>query len=222
MRIIFQFSKLGRLRFISHLDLQRFMQRALRRARLPVSFSQGYNPHPQIAFASALAMGHTSECELLDANMAEPVDLKSAMRQFASALPPEMPLGAARQVDDGHPSLSSMLKCADYRIELLGDGIERMFEATETYMAERSVIALRKTKSGEKPADIRAMTMSLNWDSGGALLARLMLTEPATLKPDLLMAVLSERANVKPAAVRVHRTALLGERASQMISLIDM
>ena len=221
MRIIFEFSKLGRLRFISHLDLQRFMQRALRRARLPVSFSQGFNPHPQISFASALAMGHTSECELLDVKLAEPVNLMSAMKQFASALPPEMPLNAARLVDDSHPSLSSMLKCADYRIEFPDSDIEKISEAAEAFMAEQSVIAMRKTKSGEKPADIRAMTLSLDRE-GSALRARLMLTEAATLKPDLLIAVLSERADITPADVRIHRTALLGERGSYMIKLIDM
>ena len=57
MRIIYRFGKLGRLRYISHLDLQRFMMRALRRTDLPVSYSQGFNPHPQMSFASALALG---------------------------------------------------------------------------------------------------------------------------------------------------------------------
>jgi radical SAM-linked protein len=197
------------------------MQRALRRARLPVSFSQGYNPHPQIAFASALAMGYTSECELLDVKLAEPVNLKIAAKQFSAALPPEMPLGAVRLVDASHLSLSSMLKCADYRIELTSGGIDQIFEAAEAFMAEQSVVAMRKTKSGEKPADIRAMAMSLERE-GGALRARLMLTESATLKPDLLMAVLAERANIKPVDVRVHRAALLGERGGHMINLIDM
>ena len=222
MRIIFEFSKLGRLRFISHLDLQRFMQKALRRARLPVNFSQGYSPHPQISFASALAMGYTSECELLDVKLAGLVNLKSAMKQFAFALPPEMPLGAARLVDDSHPSLSSMLKCADYRIEFPDGGIEEMSEAAEGYMAEHSVVALRKTKSGEKPADIRAMTLSLERESNNTLYARLMLTEAATLKPDLLIAVLSERVDFTPDDVRVHRTALLGERGGYTINLIDI
>ncbi len=56
MRIIYEFGKKGRLRFISHLDLQRFMMRALRRTDLPVAYSHGFNPHPQMSFASALAM----------------------------------------------------------------------------------------------------------------------------------------------------------------------
>ena len=222
MRIIFEFSKLGRLRFISHLDLQRFMQKALRRARLPVSFSQGFSPHPQISFASALAMGYTSECELLDVKLNGLVNLKSAMRQFNFALPPEMPVSAGRLVDDSYPSLSSMLKCADYRIEFPDGGIEEMSEAAEAYMAEDSVIALRKTKSGEQPADIRAMTLSLVREGDYALRARLMLTEAATLKPDLLITVLTTRANIMPTGVTIHRAALLGERGGYLIKLIDM
>ena len=70
MRALICFGKRARLRFISHLDLQRFMQRALRRTDLPVAYSQGFNPHPQMAFASALAMGWVSEYEILDVKMA--------------------------------------------------------------------------------------------------------------------------------------------------------
>ena len=63
MRTLLRFGKNTRLRFVSHLDLQRFFQRALNRTGLPVAFSQGFNPHPLMSFASALAVGWTSEYE---------------------------------------------------------------------------------------------------------------------------------------------------------------
>ena len=91
MRAIFEFGKKGRLRYISHLDLQRFMMRALRRTDLPVAYSQGFNPHPQMSFASALAMGWSSDVELMDIRLTTAVNADHALAQMSAALPPEMP-----------------------------------------------------------------------------------------------------------------------------------
>ena len=221
MRVLFEFGKGGRLRYISHLDLQRFMQRALRRTDLPVAYSQGFNPHPQMAFASALAMGWSSDVELLDVKLAAQVDREHARVQLDRALPPEMPVHRARLVDDRFPALMARLIWADYRIELPEADAPIILSAVERYMAEESVIALRKTKSGEKPADIRPMTAQLR-PEGNCLFARLMLTEKATLKPDLLLNVLSERAGVEPVQARIHRLALLGEEDGKAVPLMEL
>lgn len=221
MRMLFEFGKTGRLRFISHLDLQRFMQRALRRTDLPVAYSQGFNPHPQMAFASALAMGWSSDVELLDVKLTEEIDEGHAREQLDRALPPEMPVYRARLVGDRFPALMARLIWADYRIELSGHDVEPLLNAVEGYMAEESVMALRKTKSGEKEADVRKMTGSLRAEES-TLYARLMLTEMATLKPDLLMSVLAKRAGAESYDYRIHRTALLAEEASAVVPLIDL
>ena len=222
MRMLFEFGKGGRLRYISHLDLQRFMQRALRRTDLPVSYSQGFSPHPQMAFASALAMGWSSDVEILDVKLTEEVDEEHARQQLDRALPPEMPVHRARMVDDRFPAMMAKLVWADYRIELTGETASAVIGAIDGYMAEESVIALRKTKSGEKPADIRKMTASLSAD-GNVISARLMLTEQATVKPDLLLNTLAERAGVEPADARIHRTALLAvEKNGDVVPLMEM
>ncbi len=218
MRMLFEFGKTGRLRYISHLDLQRFMQRALRRTDLPVSYSQGFSPHPQMAFASALAMGWSSDVEILDVKLTEAVDEEHARDQLDRALPPEMPVYRARLVDDRFPAMMARLVWADYRIELSGDTAASVISAIDGYMAEESVIAMRKTKSGEKPADIRKMTASLTAD-GNIVYARLMLTEQATVKPDLLLNTLAERAGVQPCEARIHRTALLDSSAVPLMDL---
>lgn len=250
MRALYQFAKLSRLKFVSHLDLQRFMQMALRRTELPVAYSQGFNPHPVMAFASALAVGWTSECEILDVKLASPVTEEFAFRQMASALPPDLPLQRVRLVEDGHPSMMAALRMAEYRISLMGDSAPAVATAIGGYMAESSVIALRKTKSGEKPADIRAMTVALKEektdvciglaaanqqrissatslcspkdDAPVTLRATLMLTEKATLKPDLLIATLAQRADVSMPSIQIHRLRLLGEDARGAVDLMDL
>lgn len=216
MRLIVKFGKLGRLRFISHLDLQRFMQMALRRSGLPVAYSQGFNPHPVMSFASALAMGVSSECELLEMRMAEKITAEQGLEGMRAALPPEMPVYAARLVDDAHPALMSMLSYAEYDIRMPNG--EKVLDEIERYMAETEVIAMRKTKSGEKPADIRAMTRTLERDGDG-MHAILQLTEANTLKPDLLIRTLAERAGVETPEARCHRLALYAQKKERLVDL---
>ncbi|MEF9895372.1 MAG: TIGR03936 family radical SAM-associated protein, partial [Clostridia bacterium] len=120
MRAIYQFGKTRRLMCVSHLDLQRFMQMAIRRTDLPVAYSQGFNPHPLLSFASALAMGWTSDCELMDIKMAEDVKADYAMAQMRKALPPDLPLKQVRLVDDRFPALMARLAFSDYQIALTG------------------------------------------------------------------------------------------------------
>ena len=73
MRLAVVFTKEAPVRFVSHLDLQRLFQRAFRRAKLPLAYSQGFNPHPLVAFATALSVGFTSEGEYLDLTLTEDV-----------------------------------------------------------------------------------------------------------------------------------------------------
>jgi uncharacterized protein (DUF2344 family) len=173
---------------------------------------------------------------------------------MASALPPDLPLRRVRLVEDSHPAMMAQLKTAEYRILLTGEGALPTAVAIDGYMAESSVIALRKTKSGEKPADIRAMTISLseeqtgvyNQNSGQAelsdcvsnntsvcidvkqtgapvvLRATLMLTEKATLKPDLLISTLAARAGVIVPSMQIHRLRLMGEGPKGAADLIDL
>lgn len=255
MRALYQFAKLSRLKFVSHLDLQRFMQMALRRTQLPAAYSQGFNPHPVMAFASALAVGWTSGCEILDVRLSAPVSEEFAFTQMAAALPPDMPLKRVRLVEDTHPAMMAALRMAEYRIKLDGAGAEAAASAVGGYMAQTSVIALRKTKSGEKPADIRAMTCALSIEQtevghdetkptglancvkdttsvcfrdvrpNGAfatLRATLMLTEKATLKPDLLVSTLSARAGAAAPSMQIHRLRLLGEGPGGAVDLMDL
>ena len=221
MRALFLFGKRERLRFVSHLDLQRFMHRAFNRTNLPIAFSQGFNPHPVMSFASALAMGWTSEYEILDIKLARDVAHDDALNQMRAALPPDLPVYDVRLVEDAHPKMMASVAMADYRFTLSGDGAQAVIDAVPAFLAEQSVIALRKTKSGEKPTDIRPMAVLLQTD-GCVLNARLMLTEAATLKPDLLISVLAQRAGESVPEARVHRLKLLAEQDGQIVPLLDM
>ena len=126
MRAMIRFGKQPRLRFISHLDLQRFFQRALNRTGLPIAWTQGFNPHPVMSFGSALALGWTSEYEIVDFKLAAPMGRKRVEDAMRASLPVDLPVLEARLVDDKHPAPMAMVRASDYRIEVLGDNRERI------------------------------------------------------------------------------------------------
>ena len=213
MRAMIRFGKQPRLRFISHLDLQRFFQRALNRTGLPIAWTQGFNPHPILSFGSALALGWTSEYEILDVKLSAPMGRKRTEEAMRAALPVDLPVLEVRMVDERHPAPMAMVRASDYEITLSGETAAATLDAAEEFLRRESVMAMRKTKSGEREVDIRPMALSLKRE-GDALSARLMLTEKETLKPDLLVRALAEIAGVEVPEMRIHRKCLLGEDES--------
>ena len=213
MRAMIRFGKQPRLRFISHLDLQRFFQRALNRTGLPIAWTQGFNPHPILSFGSALALGWTSEYEILDVKLSAPMGRKRTEEAMRAALPVDLPVLEVRMVDDRHPAPMAMVRASDYEITLSGETAAATLDAAEEFLRRESVMAMRKTKSGEREVDIRPMALSLKRE-GDVLSARLMLTEKDTLKPDLLVRALAEIAGAEVPEMRIHRRCLLGEDES--------
>ena len=212
MRMLIRFGKNPRLRFISHLDLQRFLHMALNRTGLPIKYSEGFNPHPVMAFGSALALGWTSEYELLDVRLSAPMGRKRCEEALRFALPEDLPVLEVKLLEDRAPSIMSMVYASDYLIRLNGETAQAVQDAAEAFMAEECVMAVKKTKSGEKEINIRPLALSVEPVEEG-LRARLMLTEKDALKADLLVKTLAERAGVEPPQVRIHRTCLLAKDA---------
>ena len=96
MRMLAVFEKGERIRHIGHLDIQRSVQRGLRRSGLPVAYSNGFNPHILITFASALSTGACGKREIMDVTMAEEVSPEEFLEKMNHAMPPEMRLSEAR------------------------------------------------------------------------------------------------------------------------------
>lgn len=209
MRMLVRFGKNPRLRFISHLDLQRFMQMALNRSGLPVAYSQGFNPHPLMSFASALALGWTSEYEVLDVRLSVPMGRNRCEEAMRRALPPDLPVMEVRLVEDRRPAAMAQVVAADYRVTLKGAGAAQVCAAIPEFWAAESVLALKKTKAGEKEINIRPLVLSLSPREDG-FDARLTLSEGKALKADLLVQAMAARIGMPVPEMRIHRKALLG------------
>ncbi|MFM8936296.1 MAG: TIGR03936 family radical SAM-associated protein, partial [Vulcanococcus sp.] len=117
-RLRFRFSKHGSLALLSHLDLVRLIERALRRSGLPVSFTGGFHPLPRVQFALALPLGAEADGEWLDLEMAEWQDPAWVRQRLQAQLPGEFTLAAVREVPVAGPSLSQELVTASWQLEL--------------------------------------------------------------------------------------------------------
>ena len=114
VKIIAAFEKTKDLSYTSHLDVQRTLQRAFRRASLPLAFSKGFNPHPKLSFATALATGYTSSGEWIEVEFSEPLAPEQFIERANAALPAGMRFVDAFTVDDGFTTLSKLLVAAKY------------------------------------------------------------------------------------------------------------
>ena len=177
MRMLAVFEKSERIRHIGHLDIQRSVQRGLRRSGLPVAYSQGFNPHILITFASALSTGACGKREIMDVTMAEAVTEDEFLTRMNQAMPPEMQLKEARILEDRHPSLMASLRAAAYDLTIRDqEQAGRLAAALPGMMAKEQILTLRKTKTKLTECDIKPLIYALRGD-GNHLYATLALTE---------------------------------------------
>lgn len=188
-----EFKKFGGLKYISHLDLQRALLRFIKRARIPVRYTEGFNPHPKIVFALTLSVGCESECELVDVyierNEENPDKIKITPEEFEKALNEVLPKGL-ELVRAFYPDKSFSLICsADYDITVYKKREENMAHGLKDAFS-RPVEVLKKTKSGEKLIDITPLVFSFSCNDEGKTLkikARLSATQTEYLNPDVFM-----------------------------------
>ena len=212
MRMLAVFEKGERIRHIGHLDIQRSVQRGLRRSGLPVAYSQGFNPHILITFASALSTGACGKREIMDVTMAEEVDEKEFLTRMNRAMPPEIQLKEARAVDSKHPSLMGMVRAAVYDLAIRDEETGRMLIAAIPAMMEKERIpAMRKTKTKLTEVNIKPLILSISGEENH-IRATLILNERESCKPQMLLDALKETAGItEEVRMLVTRESLLGE-----------
>ena len=158
MRIIAAFQKNKEISYTSHLDVQRTLQRAFRRANLPLAYSKGFNPHPKLSFATALATGYTSDGEWFEVELDRPIEPQTFIDRVNPVLPDGMRVVEAFEADDGIDTLSKLIRAAHYELTVHFDAPvseQQVQNAVRSIMGNDPVIVDKKTKSGVKPADIR-------------------------------------------------------------------
>lgn len=157
-RLRIRFGRGEETRYISHLDLMRLWQRAFNRAGIDLAYSEGFNPHPRMSLAAPLALGVTSEAELMDVVLTR----WSSPQAFISALKPELPRGIVLDrvmpVGPQTPSLQSLVRFADYRVELPADRGREQLQADIDALLEKETLPWQhKRDTGPHKYDLRKL-----------------------------------------------------------------
>lgn len=152
-RIRVRFAKRGRLRFLSHRDVARSVERAVRRAGLPVAHSHGFSPHPRLSWIGAAPTGTASEAEYLEIGLTRPVDPAALAAALDAALPDGLDVLAAA-VAEGTP-LAERITASAWRIELPGVDPGALRRAVAALEAADEVVVERVTPSGRRQVDVR-------------------------------------------------------------------
>jgi radical SAM-linked protein len=167
MRILFD--KGDEVKYISHLDLLRAWERAIRRSRLPLAYSMGFSPHPKITIALPLAVGCTAENEALDIVLTEPVSSENVIRALASVMPPGLAVRSAQEVALKHPAMVTLFDRAVYEILLVDIEEENVARRIQETLDQESIpVEFRRKKFDLRPL-IGSLTLG---EVDGAVAAR--------------------------------------------------
>jgi radical SAM-linked protein len=153
-RIRLRYAKRGPLRFTSHRDFARAFERALRRAAVPIAYSQGFTPHPKISYASAAPTGVGSEAEYLEIGLQAEVDPAELCVALDAALSPGLDILDAVVAREG--SLADQINASRWLLELAGVEPRVAADAVAAFLAAEEVLVERMTKQGRRSFDARS------------------------------------------------------------------
>lgn len=211
-----RYAKRGRLRFTSHRDFSRAFERAIQRARIPMAFSSGFNPHPRISYAGASPTGAASEAEYVEIGLAQVLDPAEVGRALDASLPDG--LDVLDVVVSSGGSLSDRLEASLWEIRLTGIDVGALAAGAEQLLATDEVLVERMTKKGLRSFDVRGAIQTLEARSPGesapdqescAILRVVLRHGTPSVRPDDVLAALREISGISTSA------AALAQRLEQ-------
>lgn len=158
-RLRVRYAKRGRLRFTSHRDVARAFERALRRAEVPMAYSQGFSPHPKISWVGAAPTGAASEAEYVEIGLVREVDPATLRAELDRALPDGLDL--LEMVPAGSGALAERIDASQWRVELPGVPVTQLRTGVDRLLESEQVEVRRLTKNGERTVDVRAALVSV-------------------------------------------------------------
>ena len=212
-----QITKDEPLRYISHLDYASLMQRAIRRAKIPAAYSEGFNPHMKLSFASALSVGVTSDAEYMDLELSEPMAEGEIAKRLRPVLPEGVRLIALRVMTGKPKALMALTDEAVYEITVpLCGTFSEAQKALKDFNATKECTFLRKTPKKTREIEVRQYICgNLRAEAAENDLLRLVMairiTPVGSVKPQEILALLCEKFAfpVQAETALVHRSALL-------------
>lgn len=209
-RLRLTFRKEGPTRYIGHLDLARTLERALNRARIPMSYTQGFNRRPRMQLASALPLGFTSACEIADIWLTEAMDPEQVRRQLMTRMAPGIEVYRVEDVSLQEPALQTRTLASHYRATILDPvNVDELRQKIEDLLAAEELVRRRIRGRKRKEYDLRPLLydLTLTESEAGApqIEMALALLPSATGRPDEVL----DELGLDPLAARIHRTRIV-------------
>lgn len=192
------FSKMDRAKYISHLDLNHCVQRAMRRSKLPIWQTEGYNPHTYVAFMLPLSLGQEGVCEAMDFRLTEEVSPEEVMRRLNDSLPPDIRVIRVAKPNYKNTDIAS----AEYTIESDVD-----IDKFRDFVAAEQILTEKKTKKGVSTVDLKPLISELSIKEGEIKL-RLPAGNDFSINPSLLFDAYRAATGEIIKRLRIVRTAV--------------
>jgi radical SAM-linked protein len=193
-RLRVQYAKRGRLRFTSHRDFSRAFERALVRARVPMAYSSGFNPHPRISYAGAAPTGSASEAEYLEIAMAQVCDPEEVRQALDEALPAGLDILRVQQAGPG--ALADQLTASKWVVTIGDVDQAALSRAVADFLAETTIEVERMTKKGPRQVDVRAAVVSLVHDEQLGSLELILRHQTPTVRPGDVLTAMGEQSGL--------------------------
>jgi radical SAM-linked protein len=220
-----RFTKRGKVRFISHRDVARAFERAFRVEQLPLVFTQGFAPRPKVSFGLALSVGHESDAEYLDVQLAEEVPLDALARGVSDALPAGVDVTGVAGLADRAPALQEAVTAVVYHVTVTGpddatvDG-DDLRTAVDDALARPALPVTRTRKGHEVTEDLRSIVRNMSVtdaDDLGPVLDLELSTQPRSARPGEVLAAVDGDLVDR----RVLRTTQLIERGGARLEPLE-
>lgn len=200
-RLRITFGKMGSQKYIGHLDLAKTWERILRRADIGLTYSQGFNARPKMQLASALSLGITSECELVDIWLEQPIAPEGLAAKLMAVSPPGLPIYRIEEVPPKSPPLQTLLVSAVYTLTPRDTSdVSSLRQRVHDLLAQASILRTRR----DKPYDLRPLILGLEINDEGQIRAELTLEDSRAGRPDEL----AEALGFTMGDVAIHRVAI--------------
>lgn len=207
MRLLMRFQKGEEVKYISHLDMQRLFQRALRRADLPCEYSKGFNPHLIISFACALPVGVCSKGEYVEVQLTKFIHPSACAQRLNEVMPKGVKIIDAVELDDKYPTVASVICLAEYTF--IPENDEDYSEIINSINKKDEIIIEKKTKKGFKDINVRPMIHRLK-QVNNEIKATLSCSNSENLRADKLKEIL-ENEGIKIKSVFRNSIFILNE-----------